>query len=88
MTHPNEAIRDLCQVKFEGSEMTKDEREAYKQKVVEQCMTESSGFYAASRIWNDGMILPESTRQVLHQCIEISLAYRQPTQMISSVIRM
>ncbi|XP_069127450.1 uncharacterized protein [Argopecten irradians] len=88
MTDPKEAVQDLCQLKFEGSEMSEEEKEDYKNKVVEQCMTQSSGFYAASRVWNDGMILPENTRKVLHQCIEISLAYRQPTEMSSSVIRM
>jgi acetyl-CoA carboxylase carboxyltransferase component len=33
-------------------------------KVLEKCNRESSAFYAASRMWNDGIVLPEDTRQV------------------------
>jgi hypothetical protein len=30
-------------------------------KVLEKCNRESSAFYAASRMWNDGIVLPEDT---------------------------
>lgn len=33
-------------------------------KVLEKCNRESSAFYAASRVWNDGIVLPEDTRRV------------------------
>lgn len=33
-------------------------------KVLEKCNRESSAFYAASRVWNDGIVLPEDTRGV------------------------
>lgn len=54
-------------MKFEETDLTEEEKEAFKKKVTEQCLTESSGFYAASRVWNDGMVLPQDTRKVSHR---------------------
>ncbi|XP_018422807.1 PREDICTED: methylcrotonoyl-CoA carboxylase beta chain, mitochondrial-like [Nanorana parkeri] len=32
---------------------------------------ESSAFYSSARLWDDGVILPEDTRQVLSKCLQI-----------------
>ncbi|XP_031973549.1 methylcrotonoyl-CoA carboxylase beta chain, mitochondrial-like [Corvus moneduloides] len=32
---------------------------------------ESSAFYSSSRLWDDGIILPQDTRKVIAQCLEI-----------------
>ena len=36
-----------------------------KQKYVEKYDKESNAYYASSRLWDDGVILPSSTRQIL-----------------------
>ncbi|KAM9379180.1 biotin-dependent 3-methylcrotonyl-coenzyme A carboxylase beta1 subunit-like [Phaethornis superciliosus] len=33
---------------------------------------ESSAFYSSARIWDDGIILPQNTRKVIAQCLEIT----------------
>ncbi|XP_071605966.1 methylcrotonoyl-CoA carboxylase beta chain, mitochondrial-like [Heliangelus exortis] len=40
---------------------------------------ESSAFYSSARLWDDGIILPQNTRQVIAQCLEITeqQKYRQ-----------
>ncbi|XP_062437774.1 methylcrotonoyl-CoA carboxylase beta chain, mitochondrial-like [Rhea pennata] len=51
---------------------------------------ESSAFYSSARLWDDGVILPQNTRKVVSQCLEI--IKQQKYQFISScqypVIRM
>lgn len=49
---------------------------------------ESSSFYAASRVWNDGIVLPQDTRRVIRQSLEAVNAYRHRTQPKAQIIRM
>ncbi|RMC08810.1 hypothetical protein DUI87_15061 [Hirundo rustica rustica] len=37
----------------------------------EKLEEESSSFYSSSRLWDDGIILPQDTRKVIAQCLEI-----------------
>ncbi|XP_075280376.1 methylcrotonoyl-CoA carboxylase beta chain, mitochondrial isoform X2 [Opisthocomus hoazin] len=37
----------------------------------EKLEEESSAFYSSARLWDDGIILPQNTRKVIAQCLEI-----------------
>ncbi|XP_051481475.1 methylcrotonoyl-CoA carboxylase beta chain, mitochondrial-like [Apus apus] len=37
----------------------------------EKLEEESSAFYSSARLWDDGVILPQNTRKVIAQCLEI-----------------
>ncbi|XP_014678969.1 PREDICTED: methylcrotonoyl-CoA carboxylase beta chain, mitochondrial-like isoform X2 [Priapulus caudatus] len=39
--------------------------------LLEEMDAQSSAFYAASRMWNDGVILPQDTRKVVAHCLDI-----------------
>ncbi|KAK3091795.1 hypothetical protein FSP39_022676 [Pinctada imbricata] len=87
MTHPQEAIQGLYQAKSQ-TVLSDEDREKLHQQITERCTVESSAFYAASRVWNDGIILPQNTRQVIGQCLDIVMAYRRKLETKSAVIRM
>ncbi|XP_039623747.1 methylcrotonoyl-coenzyme A carboxylase 2 isoform X1 [Polypterus senegalus] len=40
-------------------------------KVKQKLEEESSAFYSSSRLWDDGVILPQDTRKVLGKCLKI-----------------
>ena len=42
-----------------------EEQEAFKQKTRQQYEQEGNAFYATARLWDDGIIDPAQTRQVL-----------------------
>ncbi|CAN0193059.1 unnamed protein product [Bubo scandiacus] len=56
----------------------------------EKLEEESSAFYSSARLWDDGVILPQNTRKVIAQCLEI--VEQQKYQVVSPcqypVIRM
>ncbi|XP_074762096.1 methylcrotonoyl-CoA carboxylase beta chain, mitochondrial-like isoform X2 [Athene noctua] len=56
----------------------------------EKLEEESSAFYSSARLWDDGVILPQDTRKVIAQCLEI--VEQQKYQVVSRcqypVIRM
>lgn len=82
--NPNKITQDLLQA---GSSTGADV-EAVKVKVTQKMNTETTSFYAASRVWNDGIVLPQETRKVVRQCLEVVNAYRQRDQPKAQVIRM
>lgn len=51
---------------------------------------ESSAFYSSARLWDDGVILPEDTRQVLSKCLQIinQRKYERAAFHSSPVLRM
>jgi len=55
----------IIQEKFQDSSLSDKDKEAFQKKVTERSMTETSAFYAASRVWNDGLVLPQDTRKVI-----------------------
>ncbi|XP_012938023.1 methylcrotonoyl-CoA carboxylase beta chain, mitochondrial [Aplysia californica] len=57
-------------------------------KLTEKFVKESSAIYGATRILNDGIIMPNETRKVLSQCLAICKAYAQPRSEGSPVLRM
>lgn len=61
--------RHLSVVSQAGDSDCTDESELkhLKQKLEE----ESSAFYSSARLWDDGVILPQNTRKVIAQCLQI-----------------
>ncbi|KAJ8305996.1 hypothetical protein KUTeg_016541 [Tegillarca granosa] len=88
MNEPKEMIQALCQENFSNSQMTDEEKTEAKTKITEKIIRETSSFYAASRLWNDGIVLPEDTRKVIQQCLNIVTAYRKPRDTQPAFIRM
>ncbi|KAL2612204.1 hypothetical protein R1flu_023896 [Riccia fluitans] len=58
--------------KREGKTWNPDEEEAFKNKVVEAYEREGNPYYASARLWDDGIIDPADTRQVLSLCLSAS----------------
>lgn len=80
LAEPQVVSKEICS--------SKDSMSAEDQaKILEKCNKESSAFYAASRMWNDGILLPQDTRQVIRQCLSITAAF-QRIHPIVPVIRM
>jgi len=48
-----------------------DEEAAFKQPVLDQFAEQSDPFYASARLWDDGIIDPLKTRDILAMCLEI-----------------
>jgi 3-methylcrotonyl-CoA carboxylase beta subunit len=61
------------QLKRYGKELSKDEEEKIYKEVYEKYEAEGNPLYSTSRLWDDGIIFPESTRDVLALCLEVSL---------------
>jgi acetyl-CoA carboxylase carboxyltransferase component len=65
-----QAASVLLQVRLDGLErqggtMSHDEREAFTQPIIESYEHEGSPYYSTARLWDDGVIDPIDTRQVL-----------------------
>ncbi|MBT8472333.1 MAG: acyl-CoA carboxylase subunit beta [Marinicaulis sp.] len=59
-----------------GEDWSADEEEKYKQKIRDDYDAQGSPYYASARIWDDGIIDPAQTRDVLGLCISASLNAR------------
>jgi 3-methylcrotonyl-CoA carboxylase beta subunit len=73
-----QAASVLAQVKREaleagGRQWSPQEEAAFRAPIVEQYARQSSAWYASARLWDDGVIDPGDTRQVLAQGISASL---------------
>lgn len=53
-------------------------------KIEKQC----SALFSTARIWDDGIILPQETREALGLCLKASLQYKKPGLSRKSVLRM
>jgi 3-methylcrotonyl-CoA carboxylase beta subunit len=56
----------------------KEEEAAYKQKLQQQYEDQANAYYATARLWDDGIIDPKDTRQVL--ALSIAAALNAPIQ--------
>jgi 3-methylcrotonyl-CoA carboxylase beta subunit len=73
-----QAASVLGQVKREsvektGKEWSKKEEDAFKATILEQYARQSSAYYATARLWDDGIIDPKDTRDLLARGLELSL---------------
>lgn len=55
------------------SPFSKEDEEEFKKPILEKYAEESSAYYSTARIWDDGIIDPCDTRDILAACIETSL---------------
>jgi 3-methylcrotonyl-CoA carboxylase beta subunit len=63
----------LDQMSAKGETMTAEQQAAFKKPILEKYDLESSAYYSSARIWDDGIIDPADTRQVLAMGISASL---------------
>ncbi|PIE90763.1 MAG: methylcrotonoyl-CoA carboxylase [Acidobacteria bacterium] len=80
-----QAANVLCQVKMDqlerrGEQMSDKEQAAYKQPILDKYAKEGSAFYASARIWDDGVIDPKDTRDVLGLALTAAHHAPIPTQ--------
>ncbi len=66
----------LAGLKKKGLTMTKKEQDNFREPVLKKYEEESSAYYSTARIWDDGIIDPSNTRNVL--ALGISMALNAP----------
>lgn len=88
MMEKTQLVKRICQEKFQGKEVSNEEQEEFKKKMLEKYSLEMSAFYISSRLLDDGLILPQDTRQVIGKCLQITSAYRPRSASGYGVIRM
>ena len=77
-----QAANVLLTVKLATTQMTESEQAEFKKPTLKKYEEESSAYYSSARIWDDGIIDPADTRQVLALGIAASLnkEWPAPTQ--------
>lgn len=63
----------MQQMKAKGQELSDNDVKKIKKEILEQYEYESSAYYSTSRVWDDGIIDPAETRNVLAMGISMSL---------------
>lgn len=63
----------IDQLKAQGKELSQKEIDKIRQPILEKYEHESSAYYSTSRLWDDGIIDPADTRNVLALSISMSL---------------
>jgi acetyl-CoA carboxylase carboxyltransferase component len=61
------------QVRAKGGDLSPEEVERIRRPVLEKYEHESSIYYSTARLWDDGIVLPQETRDVLGLALEASL---------------
>lgn len=73
---------------MKGEETTPEHVEALRREVAEQYETQSDPYYATSRLWDDGLIDPVHTRDVLGLCLGLAARQDEPAPGPGIVYRM
>lgn len=77
---------------YSGSLFAPDDKDSEKQEDFERRLKEeSSAFFSSGRLWDDGVILPQDTRKVVRDCLDIikQQQYQFSTEKLhSTVLRM
>lgn len=60
------------QLKRQGMALSKEEAESIRRQIAEKYEREGHPYYATARLWDDGIITPTKTRQVLARCLELA----------------
>lgn len=66
------------QLKRSGKEMSLDEMEQMRRPILEKYAVESSAYYSSARLWDDGIIDPRKTREVLSLALSSTLHHEWP----------
>ena len=67
------AIVKKDQLAAKGVEMSADEMQKVKDPILKKYESEGSAYYSSARLWDDGIIDPRHTRQILGAAISVSL---------------
>ena len=79
---------DIRRGGMKGEETTEDDLEDLRQEVLRQYETQSDPYYATSRLWDDGLIDPVHTRDVLGLCLALAARQDEPAPGPGIVYRM
>ncbi len=60
-------------MKKKGIEWSAEEEQALKKPIIEQFEKQAHPYYASARLWDDGIIAPSETRNILGIAISASL---------------
>ena len=63
---------EIASAKVKGKELTEEEKQAQLKKIEDSYNEKLSPYYAASRLWVDGIIDPKETRQIISKGIEMA----------------
>lgn len=67
-----------AQMKKQGKSFDKQEMSAFEDKIKAQYETQGHPYYSSARLWDDGVIDPTQTRQVL--ALNLSVVYNAPSK--------
>jgi 3-methylcrotonyl-CoA carboxylase beta subunit len=79
---------DIRLAGMKGDDTTPEEVEAIRSEVANQYETQSDPYYATSRLWDDGLIDPADTRDVLGLCLALAARQDEPAPGPGIVYRM
>ncbi|KAK1897049.1 Methylcrotonoyl-CoA carboxylase beta chain mitochondrial [Dissostichus eleginoides] len=70
------------------SEAEEEEKKKQEDKLNKRLDEESSAFFSSGRLWDDGVILPQDTRKVLRDCLDIikQQQYQLTTEKVRSAL--
>jgi 3-methylcrotonyl-CoA carboxylase beta subunit len=83
-----QAASVLATVHRDAGQWSKDEEEAYKQPIRQRYEDEGNPYYATARLWDDGIIDPAQTRDVLGLALHVSLNAPIPQRAHFGLFRM
>jgi 3-methylcrotonyl-CoA carboxylase beta subunit len=79
---------DIRLAGLRGEHTTPEQVEALRAEVADQYETQSDPYYATSRLWDDGLIDPVQTRDVLGLCLALAARQDEPAPGPGLVYRM
>lgn len=79
---------DIRLAGMKGGDTTDDQIAALRAEVRDQYETQSNPYYATSRLWDDGLIEPEQTRDALGLCLALAARQDEPNPANGLVYRM
>ena len=79
---------DIRLAGLSGDDTTPEQVEALRAEVATQYETQSDPYYATSRLWDDGLIDPADTRDVLGLCLAVAARQDEPAPGPGLVYRM
>jgi 3-methylcrotonyl-CoA carboxylase beta subunit len=83
-----QAAAVLATVHRDADSWTREQAEAFKTPIRERYESESNPYYASARLWNDGIVDPAQTRDVLGLALHLTLNSPIPDQPRFGVFRM
>ena len=75
-------------LKLRGDEWPDSEKADYEDMIRAQYDNQGNPLYASGRLWDDGVIDPSETRQVLAHGLSAAMSYPQPSESSFGIFRM